>query len=121
VFQAGSTIEDGAKAALQMMNESCKATAVQAINDLVAIGCAEIFLKQGVKIPHDLSVAGYGNLLSAEHFRVPLTTVRQPKARLGNAAMDMMLQLIRGEKPETKRLAAELAIHESTAAPPGVK
>ena len=103
------------------MNESCKATAVQAINDLVAIGCAEIFLKQGVKIPHDLSVAGYGNLLSAEHFRVPLTTVRQPKARLGNAAMDMMLQLIRGEKPEAKRLAAELAIHESTATPLGMK
>jgi len=117
VFQSGSTIEDGAKAALQMMNESCDATAVQAINDLVAIGCAEAYLKQGVKIPKELSVAGYGNLLSAEHFRVPLTTVRQPKARLGNAAVDMMLQLLRGETPEVRRLAADLAIHESTAPP----
>ena len=41
IFQAGSTIEDGTKAALQMMNESCNATAVQTVNDLVAIGCAE--------------------------------------------------------------------------------
>jgi len=34
VFQAGSTIEDGTKAALQMLNESCKATAVQAVTTL---------------------------------------------------------------------------------------
>ena len=117
VFQAGSTIEDGTNVALQMMSESCKATAVQAINDLVAIGCANAFLDQGVKIPDDLSIAGYGNLLTAEHFRVPLTTVRQPKARLGNAAMDMMLQLIRGQRPDNKRLVAELAVRKSTVAP----
>src|SRR5262249_46379646 len=33
VFQAGRTIEDGAKAALQMVNESSNATAIQAVND----------------------------------------------------------------------------------------
>ena len=38
VFNAGSTIEEGEKAALQMLNENPKATAVQAVNDLVAIG-----------------------------------------------------------------------------------
>ena len=32
-----------------------------------------------------------------EHFRVPLTTVRQPKMRLGVAAMEMMEQLLRSE------------------------
>jgi DNA-binding LacI/PurR family transcriptional regulator len=90
---------------------------VQAINDLVAIGCANAFLDQGVKIPDDLSIAGDGNLLTAEHFRVPLTTVRQPKARLGNAAMDMMLQLIRGQRPDNKRLVAELAVRKSTVGP----
>src|SRR5262249_6196118 len=40
VFNAGSTIEDGAKAGLQMLNEHCDATAIQAVNDLVAVGCA---------------------------------------------------------------------------------
>ena len=38
VFHAGSTIEDGNKAALQFANEQCNATAIQACNDLVAIG-----------------------------------------------------------------------------------
>ncbi len=97
VFQAGSTIEDGTKAALQMLNEKCHATAVQAVTDLVAVGCAETLMAQGLKIPDDISVAGFGNIMAAEYFRVPLTTVRQPKFRLGIAAVDAMMTLLRGQ------------------------
>ena len=117
VFAAGSTLEDGAKAALQMLNEGCHPTAVQAVSDLVAIGCAEALLQQGLKIPDDLSVAGYGNILAAEFYRVPLTTVSQPKYRLGIAAVETMMNLIRGEKVPSRRLPAELVLRQSTAAP----
>jgi LacI family transcriptional regulator len=117
IFHAGSTIEDGAKAALQFANEKCGATAIQAANDLIAIGCAETLLQQGLRIPQDLSLAGFGNILVAEHYRVPLTTVRQPKFRLGIAAIEMMLQLLRGETIESRRLPAELVIRDSTAPP----
>ncbi len=117
IFPAGATIDEGEKAALQMISEAPQATAVQTVNDLIAIGAAEVFLKQGVKIPHDLSVTGFGNILTSEHFRVPLTTVRQPKHRLGLAAMNAMQALLRGERPETIRLPAEVIIRQSTAAP----
>ena len=118
VFNAGSTIEEGEKAALQLLNEGAKATAIQAVNDLVAIGAANVLLGQGLKIPGDISLVGFGNVLISEHFRVPLTTIRQPKLRLGLAAMDSMLKLLKGERPETKRLSAEIVIRESTGAPP---
>lgn len=117
VFQAGGTIEDGTKAALQMLNENCHATAVQAVNDLVAIGCGTTLLSQGLKIPGDISIAGFGNTLMADYFRVPLTTVRQPKYRLGIAAVEMMMQLLRGEHAQTRRIPGELLERESTAAP----
>jgi len=117
IFHAGSTIEDGVKAALQMMNEGCDATAVQAVNDLVAIGCADTFLNQGIKIPRDRSIAGFGNILTAEYFRVPMTTMRQAKFQLGVAAVEVMRQLLRGEKVESKRQPAELIIRASTAPP----
>ncbi|HEU5396849.1 MAG TPA: LacI family DNA-binding transcriptional regulator [Verrucomicrobiae bacterium] len=117
VFAAGTTIEDGTKSALQLLNENCQATAVQAVNDLVAVGCAETLLGQGLKIPQDISVVGFGNILTAAYFRVPLTTVRQPKFRLGMAAVDTMMNLIRGEPVQAKRLAAELIERQSTAAP----
>lgn len=118
VFQAGRNIEDGVKAALQLINESADVTAVQAINDLVAIGCVDTFLKQGLKVPDQISVVGFGNVLLSQYGRVPLTTVRQPKFTLGNAAMDAMIQLLRGERPAPKRLPAELVIRASTAPPP---
>ena len=117
VFAAGNTIEDGTKAALQMLNEVCNATAVQAVSDLVAVGAAETLLSQGMKIPDDISIAGFGNVLMAEHFRVPLTTVSQPKFRLGVTAMEMMMKLIRGEAVQPQRLTAEL-IERKSAAPP---
>src|SRR5437588_3000814 len=121
VFQAGHSIEDGAKAALQLINESSDATAVQAVNDLVAAGCAEELLRQGLRIPTDISVTGFGNVLLSEHFRVPLTTVRQPKFRLGSAAFDSMLQLLRGQKPEGKRLSAELVVRASSGIAPATR
>lgn len=117
VFAAGSTLEDGTKAALQMLNEGCHPTAVQAVSDLVAIGCAETLLQQGINIPDDISVAGFGNILAAEYYRVPLTTVSQPKYRLGIAAMEVMMNLIRGEKVVSRRLPAEVVLRQSTAAP----
>jgi LacI family transcriptional regulator len=117
VFQAGSTTDDGVKAASQVLDESCKATAVQAVNDLVAIGFANTLLDQGVRIPQDISVVGFGNSITSEYFRVPMTTVRQPKFRLGLAAVEMMAQMLRGQRAETRRLATELIVRASSAAP----
>ena len=114
IFNAGATVDEGEKAALQLIDESVKVTAVQAVNDLVAIGTANLFLNQGIKIPEELSVIGFGNILASEYFRVPLTTLRHPKYRLGDAAVDCMVQLLNGKTPETRRLPASLVIREST-------
>jgi DNA-binding LacI/PurR family transcriptional regulator len=117
VFAAGTWIEDGERAALQALNESVSLTAIQGANDMVAIGAANVFLNQGVRIPHDLSIAGHDNIMLSEHFRVPLTTVRQPKLRLGIAAMEMMQKLRRGERVESKRLSTEIIVRASTGPP----
>jgi LacI family transcriptional regulator len=116
IFTAGATMEEGGKAALQMLHESVSMTAIQGANDLVAMGAANVFLNQGIKIPHDLSIGGFGNIAMSEHFRVPLTTVRQPKLRLGSAAMEIMHKLLLGECPESKRLTTALIVRASTSA-----
>jgi len=114
VFNAGSTIAEGAKATEHFLEEKTKATAVQTVNDLVAIGAANVFLDSGVKIPDELSIAGFGNILTSEHYRVPLTTIRQPKFRMGMAAFDAMLKLIDGERPEQERMVGEVLVRQST-------
>jgi LacI family transcriptional regulator len=118
IFQAGRTIEEGAQAALEMINEAPDATAIQAVNDLVALGCLETLVQQGVRIPEDFSIAGFGNTLVGEHTRPALTTIGQPKYRLGSAAVDAALQWLHGKKPESKRLPAELIVRASTGTAP---
>ncbi len=117
IFAGGSTIEEGEAAALQIINEAVQVTAIQAVNDMVAIGAANTFLRQGAKIPEDMSIAGFGNTLASEHFRIPLTTVRQPKARLGRAAVELMKQYLHGNQPVPARLSAAVVIRQSTAPP----
>ena len=117
IYRAGSTIEEGVSATLKFLQESSQATAIQAVNDLVAVGVGDTLINQGLELPRYLSVTGFGNLLVAEYFRVPLTTVRQPKLRLGDAAMESMLKLLRGESVESRRLPAEIIVRSSTGAP----
>jgi DNA-binding LacI/PurR family transcriptional regulator len=117
IFTAGTTIEEGESAALQMLNEGQSATAIQASNDMSAIGVASILLKQGFKIPEQISVVGFGNILLCEYFAVPLTTVRQPKFRLGQAAMEMLRLLLKQESAPSRRLPCDLLVRASTAPP----
>ncbi len=117
MFQAGNTVEEGRNVGLEISGEQPECTAFQAANDLAAIGAAGVLIDQGMKIPGDFSIIGHGNVLTAEHFRVPLTTIRQPKFRLGIAAIEMMMRMLEGESPESRRLPAELFVRKSTAAP----
>jgi len=117
IFHAGSTIEEGEKAALQLINERPAITAIVAVNDLVAIGASNVLLDQGVEIPRNISIVGFGDILNAENYRIPLTTIDQPKYRRGIASMDMMTDLLEGKTGGSKRLAAELVIRESTMKP----
>jgi LacI family transcriptional regulator len=118
IFQAGTAIEDGERAALQLLNEGAAATAIQACNDLVAIGAISVLLKQGLRVPEDVSIAGFGNILLSQHCAIPLTTVAQPKFRLGVAAMEIMQKLLKSESAESRRLKGDLVVRNSTAQAP---
>jgi len=104
-------------AAAQMLGESAAATAVQAVNDQVAMGAAAFFFDRGLRIPQDISVVGCGNIPFSECFRVPLTTVRQPKYQLGLAAVGMMQALLRGESVSSRLLPGTLVVRASTGPP----
>jgi DNA-binding LacI/PurR family transcriptional regulator len=118
IFSAGASIEEGEKAALQMLNEGARPTAIQCCNDMVAIGAASVLKKQGVQIPGDISIVGFGNILLCEHFCVPLTTVHQPKFRMGTVAMEFLRQLLKHEPVDSRRLPTDLIVRQSTGKAP---
>ena len=91
-------------------------TAIFAYNDLTAIGVMMAARKMGIRIPQDLSVAGFDDIEATEFVSPPLTTVHQPREAMGRAAMHMALDLLNDESVENRSLACRLVVRESTTA-----
>lgn len=115
VFRAGSDIESGHRAMAQVLGENVEFTAIFSVNDYVAIGVCELLFSQGMKIPQDFSVVGFGDVRLAKYYKVPLTTVYQSQEELGHLSFSMLLQMIQGEKGEPRILPVQLIKRNSVA------
>lgn len=91
-------------------------TAVCCYNDMSALGAMRLIHMHGLRVPDDISVAGFDDLFVASYTQPPLTTVRQPMRRMGQMAMESLFKLMSGEEQEFKiKVEAELIVRESTA------
>lgn len=90
------TIEAGAAIAhtLVQRHKSTRPTAVICANDMLALGLEAELLRSGLRIPDDVAIVGYDDLVWASVASVPLTTVRQPRRELGRFAVDMVMELV---------------------------
>lgn len=94
-------------------------SAVFALHDHLAIEVIEAARSLGLEVPRDLAVAGFDDDPLAEAFSVPLTTVAQPRERIGRVAATLVVDRIEGRREETERiiLPARLVVRRSTAPP----
>jgi LacI family transcriptional regulator len=69
-------------------------TAVFATNDLMAIGAVITLRQAGLRVPEDVSVIGFDNILQASTMMPPLTTIEQPINDLGQATARLLLDQI---------------------------
>ncbi|WBA15922.1 HTH-type transcriptional repressor PurR [Salinivibrio proteolyticus] len=81
-------------AAKQLATMSDRPTAVFCFNDIMALAAISTFNEHGLKVPDDISVIGYDNIDLTEYFSPPLTTIHQPKRRLGKTAVKLLLARI---------------------------
>ena len=93
-------------------------TAVFAANDMSAIATIEVATELGLHVPADLSVVGFDNIPESALCAPPLTTVEQPIRKMGERSIELLLSLIRGERPQATHitLATNLVIRQSTRA-----
>lgn len=90
-------------AAEQIVEMEDRPTAVFCFNDTMALGLMSRLQEKGIRIPEDISVIGYDNIELAEYFSPPLTTVHQPKRRVGKNAFEILLERIK-DKDHEKRV-----------------
>ena len=93
-------------------------SAVFCSNDEMAIGLLRAFASAGLRVPEDISVAGFDDIEYAGMTSPALTTIRQPRRALGQQGASALLELLAGRTPPQRiRLDTELIVRASTAAP----
>jgi DNA-binding LacI/PurR family transcriptional regulator len=85
--------EGGYSAGLEILGMSPLPTAVVAINDLTAIGVIKALRQGGLRVPEDVSVAGFDKTEIAEYVLPSLTTVDIQRELLGRLAADALHEL----------------------------
>ena len=78
-------------------------TGLVAVNDAVAIGAMESLFAHDVRIPEDVSIIGYDDINFAGLVRVPLTTIHQPKFKMGELAARQLIDQIESGKEGVAR------------------
>lgn len=119
------TVEGGFRAmsVLLARGEADRPTAVLAYNDMMALGALHAIRVHHLRVPDDVSVVGFDDITMAVHANPPLTTIAQPKPHMGKLAMQMLLQMLHGERISGGYTLVDspLIVRESTARamPPG--
>jgi LacI family transcriptional regulator len=115
-FQVPSGYEGGRK--LLTLEEP--PTAIFAFNDNMAVGVLQAARELGVRVPEDVSVAGFDDAEAASITVPQLTTVRQPLREMGRVGAEILYRLIDGQPVDVTRieLSTRLVVRESTGPAP---
>jgi len=118
VVHGDGKAEGGMRAVEKLLALPQLPTAMFCYNDMSALGVLRRLQLAGLEVPRDVSVVGFDDLFLAQFCHPPLTTVRQPKRRMGQLAMETLLRLLAGaESEENITVPGELIVRESTAPP----
>jgi LacI family transcriptional regulator len=123
IARAGSgEIDDGYRAARELLDAANRPTALICFNDRVAVGAIVAARDVGLKVPADLSVVGYDDDEElASHYPPGLTTVALPHLDLGRVAVKTLLESIKLGEPLVSHQVEGYLVKRSTLGPPPAK
>jgi LacI family transcriptional regulator len=120
IISADFSYDSGYAAVRRLMDVEPRPTAIFASSDQQAIGGLRAAADLGLAVPGDLSIVGFDDIPLANLVMPRLTTVRQPVAKIGVLAMQLLLDLFSGAAAPRRRrhlLATSLQIRQSCVPP----
>lgn len=111
------TPEAGYKVMQELLERTREFTAVFCFNDISAIGAIRAITDAGLRVPEDISVVGFDDIITAAYCKPSLTTVKQPLQEMGERAAQALLDRIAHpsqEWPAEIVMEPELVVREST-------
>ena len=111
------SIYGGYVVALDMLTQKEPPTAIFALTDMQALGVLQAARELGIRVPEELSVAGYDDQLFAQVVQPALTTVKRDAVAIGRQAVDVLIKEVGAKERHNLmvNLKPELVVRQSTA------
>jgi LacI family repressor for deo operon, udp, cdd, tsx, nupC, and nupG len=113
-------LASGRAGVAELLDRDVGFTALFASSDAMAIGAINELRARGRRVPEDVSVVGFDDSIFAETCNPPLTTIRQHRREIGSRAMELMIGILSGRKPQPASICVdvELVLRGTTKPPP---
>jgi LacI family transcriptional regulator len=119
IVKVGFRERSGADVAAQVLSQPTKPDALVCANDELALATMKALQHSGIRVPDDIAIVGWDDVMTARYVSPSLTTVRQPLYELGRAAATRLHERIAGAPtaPEPLILPTELVLRTSCGCP----
>lgn len=116
VHHGSDTMQAGYQAARSFVMSTNRLTAVVAEDDFLAIGCLKYLTQHGIKVPDEVAVTGFDDILLSRMYEPPLSTISIPKKEIGFEAVSLILDRIKKPSAKKKQLIfkTDLIVRNST-------
>ena len=109
-----SFLADSAREAITgLRSRGVEFDAIFACSDLIAMTAISTLRELGLRVPQDVAVVGYDDVVLAAHFHPPITTVRQPIDLGGRALVAALMGFLDKAPPRSQLLPTELVVRAS--------
>ncbi|MCG9595483.1 substrate-binding domain-containing protein [Vibrio sp. Isolate25] len=112
IIEADFECEGGHEAFIKMHAKGPLPSSIFVCNDMMAMGVINAANEKGIRIPQDLSIVGYDDIQISKFMTPALTTIHQPKYRLGKAAVEALLKKLDGGETEPQVVQLEPTLIE---------
>lgn len=122
IIQCGPSMEDGYQAALHLLQQQERPTAIIALNDLLGMATIRAASDLSLRIPEDISIAGFDDIPFAKFVIPRLTTIASNPEKNGRDAVQLLLKRLKEPARPHEVITAgwELVVRESTGSAPSL-
>ena len=116
VSRTEQAFRQGVEYGRRLLEDRLDFTAIFAFNDLSAIGTIQALVRGGLRVPEDVSVVGFDDIINARYYNPGLTTVHQPLQEMGEMAGRILLDRLSNSKtyPDFVTIEPKLVVRGST-------
>ncbi|EHH1031699.1 substrate-binding domain-containing protein [Vibrio parahaemolyticus] len=107
IIESDFECEGGYQAFKKMAERGTLPSSIFVSNDMMAMGVINAANELGIKVPDDLSIIGYDDIHIAKFMSPSLTTIHQPKYRLGQAAVETLVRRLDDKSNEAQVVQLE--------------